>query len=158
MHSNRPYTIYIASSFRHKHAVQMLTRLFTATLVDIAILDWTEKATPPEGLNADQRRQWMDTDHGGNVYSFCRDACGSADLVIYLGHSGQDAGVEVGMAFGSGVEVIGLAGPLESPGLMLHGAVKEWAKNIEDLIFMVHRRVLAHMQLNDFSYEGGGAC
>ncbi len=148
MHSNRLFRIYIASSFRHKYAVQMLSRLFTAVSPDIAMLDWTEKATPPEGLSADQRRQWMDTDHGGNVYSFCRDACGSADLMIYLGHSGQDAGVEVGMAFGSGVEVIGLAGPLESPGLMLHGTVKEWAKDVEELVHMVHRRVLEHIQLN----------
>lgn len=118
-----PYRVYVAASYRHIHAVRLLYAALKRLCADIEILDWTAHATPPEGLTAAERRAWMDTDHGGEVYRFCRDACGSADLVIYVGASGQDAGVEVGIAHGSGVEVIGLAGPLESRGLMLHGAV-----------------------------------
>lgn len=121
--------IYTAASFRHLHAV----RLFHHSLRELPgleVLDWTELATPPLGLNPAQRREWMDTDLSGGVFRFCRDACGMADLIVYFGQSGQDAGVEVGLACAAGVPVLGILGPLEAPGLMLHGAVSLWARDI----------------------------
>jgi len=130
-------TVYIASSFKHLHAVRLLGSALRAK--DCIILDWTEKAVPPEGLNAAARREWMDTDHGGEVFTFCASACRDADLVIYLGASGQDAGVEVGIAYGAGLPVLGIRGPLESPGLMLHGAVTRWVDSIENAVSIVTR-------------------
>ena len=131
--------VYVASSFRHLHAVRLLNRELRA--LGCAVLDWTEKAVPPEDLNAAQRRVWMDTDHGGEVFSFCARACREADLVLYVGTAGQDAGVEVGMAFGNGVPVLGLRGPLESPGLMLHGAVCLWAESMDRLLWVMEKLV-----------------
>lgn len=122
-------TVYVASSFKHLHAVRLLNRALRD--MGCRVLDWSEKATPPEGLNAAQRREWMDTDHGGEVYAFCANACRESDILIYLGTSGQDAGVEVGMASGCGCPVLGIRGPLESPGLMLHGAVNVWVDSVE---------------------------
>ena len=63
--------------------------------------------------------------------------------MIYYGASGQDAGVEVGLAAGAGVPVLGIRGPLEGPGLMLHGAVSVWVDGAEDALDLVGR-VLAH--------------
>lgn len=126
MPGSRPLKVYIAASFKHRHAVRLLARELER--FGCLILDWTAKAVPPPGLTSAQRRIWMDTDQqGGLVYEFCFRASSSADLVIYFGESGQDAGVEVGIAAGSGVPVLGIRGPLESPGLMLHGAVSVWA-------------------------------
>ena len=125
-------TIYIASSFKHLHAVQLLGRELRKQGYTVA--DWTLKATPPEGLNAAQRRQWMDTDHGGEVFAFCAKACMTADLVMYLGTAGQDAGVEIGMAHAAGRAVLGVRGPLEAPGLMLHGAVTGWAESVQEAL------------------------
>ncbi len=122
-------TVYIASSFRHVHGVRLLSRELRR--LGYELFDWTEEASPPEGLNAQERRIWMDTDHGGEVYSFCAMACRTADMVVYLGASGQDAGVEVGMARASGVPILGIRGPLESPGLMLYGAVDAWVESVE---------------------------
>lgn len=131
--------IYIASSFKNLYAVQLLAaELQNAGCV---VLDWTEKATPPSGLSPSERRVWMDTDHGGSVFSFCETACRNADLVIYLGASGQDAGVEVGIARGAGVPVLGIRGPLESPGLMLHGAVMRWVEQITDIRPLIQKLV-----------------
>lgn len=125
-----PLKVYIAASFKHLHGVRLLARELEKS--GCSILDWTAKASPPPGLTAAQRRIWMDTDQdGGQVYSFCRDACLNADIVIYYGESGQDAGLEVGLAAASGVPVLGLRGPLEAPGLMLHGAVSAWVDSIE---------------------------
>lgn len=124
-------TIYVAGSFKHKHGVRLLGRELQG--MGCRMLDWTEKAVPPPGLTPSERRIWMDTDRaGGEVYAFCRDACLAADLVIYYGASGQDAGVEVGLAAGAGVPVLGIRGPLEGPGLMLHGAVTAWVDCVED--------------------------
>lgn len=133
-------SIYIAASYRHLHAVRLLAAHIRDLCPGVNILDWTKLAVPPDGLSAAERRSWMDTNHGGTVYDFCAQACTSADLVVYLGASGQDAGVEVGMARAAGVEVIGLAGPLESPGLMLHGAVGRWVADVEELVGIVVRR------------------
>lgn len=131
-------TVYIASSFKHLHGVRLLGRELRAC--GFAILDWTEKATPPAGLTPAERRQWMDTDiEGGQVFDFCRDACVQADILVYFGASGQDAGVEVGIACGAGVPVLGIRGPLEAPGLMLHGAMTTWAENIEEALALLQQ-------------------
>ncbi|ATD80545.1 MULTISPECIES: hypothetical protein [Desulfovibrio] len=127
------FTIYVAGSFKHKHGVRLLGRELRG--MGCRILDWTEKAVPPPGLTPAERRIWMDTDRdGGQVYTFCRDACLEADMVIYYGASGQDAGVEVGLAAGAGVPVLGICGPLEGPGLMLHGAVSHWVDSAEEAL------------------------
>ncbi len=129
--------VYIAASFKHKHAVRLLGRILRE--FGFNILDWTEKATPPTGLTPAERRQWMDTDtEGGQVFAFCKDACIEANIVIYFGESGQDAGVEVGLASGAGVPILGIRGPLEAPGLMLHGAVDVWVEAIEEAIDLMH--------------------
>ena len=123
-------TIYIAASFKHMHGVRLLGRELTRAGCEI--LDWTEKASPPPGLTPGERRIWMDTDQdGGQVYEFCRYACLNADLVIYYGASGQDAGVEIGLAAAAGAPILGIRGPLEGPGLMLHGAVTAWVEDTE---------------------------
>ena len=141
-------TVYVAASFKHKHGVRLLGRELRA--LGCSLLDWTEKAAPPPGLTPLERRIWMDTDQdGGQVYAFCRDACLTADLVIYYGASGQDAGVEVGLAAGTGVPVLGIRGPLEGTGLMLHGAVTAWVDGAEealDVLARLQAHAAAHWQ------------
>lgn len=138
-----PFRIYIAASFRHKHGVRLLGRELRK--LGCEILDWTAKAAPPPGLSPAERRIWMDTDlEGGQVYDFCRNACLNADLLIYYGESGQDSGVEVGLASASGVPILGIAGPLEGPGLMLHGAVTSWAMDAEEALELV-RALISHI-------------
>ncbi len=121
--------VYIASSFKNVHAVRLLGKYMRQ--LGYTILDWTEKATPPDGLNSSQRREWMDTDHGGEVFNFCAKSCMEADFLIYLGTSGQDAGVELGIAYALNIPILGIKGPLESAGLMLHGVITAWVEHID---------------------------
>lgn len=133
-----PLTIYTAASGRHLYAAREFHDELRARIPDIRILDWTCKITPPPGLTPEQRRQWFDTEQQpGQLYAFCRDACASADVVVYLGQPGQDAGVEVGIAVGAGVPVIGLRAPLEAPGFMLQGAVNVWCRDGEEVIYLL---------------------
>lgn len=137
-----PLQIYIAASFKHLHGVRLLGRELGR--LGCQILDWTAWATPPPGLTPAERRIWMDTDQaGGQVYGFCHQACLTADLVIYFGASGQDAGVEIGLAAGVGAPILGIRGPLESPGLMLHGAVTAWVEDSADAIDAVEGIIAA---------------
>ncbi len=139
--------IYIASSFRHIHAVQMLEKHLIS--MDFEILDWTRKASVPEGLSPAQRREWMDTDNsGGTVFEFCKNSCTSADLVIYLGQSGQDAGVEIGMARASNIPILGIRGPLEYAGLMLYGSCTKWVETIEQALIILQE--LSKLPTEDF--------
>ncbi len=132
--------IYIASSFRHIHAVQLLERQLIA--MGYEIMDWTRKASVPEGLSPAKRREWMDTDNnGGTVFAFCHESCTSADLVIYLGQSGQDAGVEIGMAKASNIPVLGIRGPLEYAGLMLYGSCTTWVDSIGHALLILEKFV-----------------
>ena len=151
---NQPLSIYVAASLRHLHAVRLLHAALRDAVPTVQILDWTEQATPPDGMTPSQRREWFDTELvGGQVYAFCRDSCVNADLVIYLGASGQDAGVEVGMAAAAGVPVLGIRGPLEAPGLMLHGTVSEWVDDALVAVKLVER--IAHCEDGFFGVCGG---
>lgn len=133
----RGLRVYIAASFRHLHAVRLLGRAMRR--MGYRLFDWTELAKPPDGLTPAQRRAWMDTDHGGEVFAFCEKACREADFVVYVGASGQDAGVEIGLARASGVPVLGIRGPLEAPGLMLYGAGSVWVESVEDALALLEQ-------------------
>lgn len=146
-----PLSLYIAASFRHLHTVHLLG----SRLRDMGyyMYDWTEKGTPPEGLNAAERREWMDTDNGGGeIFSFCADACHKADLLIYLGASGQDAGVEVGMAYTAGLPILGICGPLEPLGLMLHGAATIWVDTTANALAIL-KTLMEHAKQGSLSRE-----
>lgn len=127
------FSIYIASSFRNLHAVQLLRNTLLAE--GFAVFDWTSLAPPlPHELSPSERRQALDADERGDIFRYCAEACGSADAVVYMGQSGQDAGIEVGIAYNAGVPVFGLAGPLEKPGLMLARAVVHWFDDVQSLL------------------------
>lgn len=125
--------IYIASSFRNVQAVQLLRDRLREHAHNI--LDWTEKAPPlPPGLTLEERRAALDADERREIFDFCDWACSNADLVIYLGPSGQDAGCEIGMAYAYGAPVIAMYSPLEAPGTMLAGCVDYVCMNFEELL------------------------
>jgi hypothetical protein len=125
MNASTSLSVYIASSFRNLPAVLMLRDRLTEA--GHKVLDWTRLAPPlPEGASPEERRLALDSDERGVIFAECSEACGHADLVIYLGPAGQDAACEVGMAYAAGTPVFGLAGPLEKPGLILTRAVLRW--------------------------------
>lgn len=128
-----PLIVYTAASYRHLHAVRLFLRLLRDNS-NISILDWTSQPLPSSDFSPARRREWMDSDPSGQAFAFCRNACANADVVVYLGESGQDAGVEVGMAYAFGTPVLGVRGPLEAPGLMLHGAVSLWTDSVHEAV------------------------
>ena len=128
--------IYVASSFRNLNAVNLLRSYLEDS--GHTVLDWAAFAPPlPAGMPLEERRRVLDGDERGDIFDFCKRACTSADLVIYLGPAGQDAAAEVGIAHAAGVPVLGLAGPLEAPGLILSRCVYRWVKDTAELFVAV---------------------
>lgn len=124
--------IYIAASWKHQHAVEMLTE----RLEDMghSVLSWLREGRPEEAfLSRLELAAFIHSDDGRRIFHFCADSATGADLVIYLGPSGCDAWAEVGAAHGAGVTVLGLLAKAEEVGLMRH-MVHCWYRSVAELL------------------------
>ncbi len=124
--------IYIAASWKHQHAVEMLTeRLEDA---GHAVLSWLREGRPEEAfLSRRELAHFINSDEGRRVFDFCAGSATGCDLVIYLGPSGCDAWAEVGAAYGRGLPVLGLLAKSEEVGLMRH-MVRSWHRSVTELL------------------------
>jgi len=132
--------IYIAASWKHQHAVEMLTERLE--LMGHEILSWLREGRPEEAfLSRLELTAFINSEDGNRIFRFCVDSATKADLVIYLGPSGCDAWAEVGAAHGSGVPVLGLLAKAEDVGLMRH-MVDEWFSSVNGLLEAVKKRAV----------------
>ncbi len=124
--------IYIAASWKHQHAVEMLTARLERSGHEI--LSWLREGRPEEAfLSSRELVAFINSTEGRRVYDFCVRSATTADLLIYLGPSGCDAWAEVGAAHGAGVPVLGLLAKSELVGLMRH-MVHSWYNSVESLL------------------------
>ena len=124
--------IYIAASWKHQHAVEMLTDRLEA--LGHEVLSWIRQGRPEEAfLSKRELAHFIASSEGRRVFDFCSGSACGAELVIYLGPSGCDAWAEVGAAYGSGVPILGLLAKSEDVGLMRH-MVKDWFSSVTELL------------------------
>lgn len=110
--------IYIASSWRNQHAVEMMTDLLEKN--GHMVHSFVRKAIEDE-LRANLKfdmDSWIVSESGKDKFDYDLDGATKSDLVIYIGPSGTDAWAEVGAAWASGVPIIGLWAKGEPAGLM----------------------------------------
>lgn len=130
--------IYIAASWKHQHAVEMLSERLEAEGHEI--LSWLREGRPEEAfLSKTELANFIYSDDGARIFDFCASSATGADLLVYLGPSGCDAWAEVGAAYGSGVPILGLLAKSEDVGLMRH-MVREWHSSVRDLLEAVRRK------------------
>ncbi len=128
--------IYIASSWKNQHAVEMLTKLLRE-IEGVEVRSFVEKAVTDEGrgglkFNFDA---WVWSDDGKEKFRFDTEGATESDLVIYIGPSGTDAWAEVGAAWACHVPVIGLWAKGEPAGLMRH--MVRWFDNFQSILTQV---------------------
>ncbi len=124
--------IYIAASWKHQHAVEMLTEILEAKGHEI--LSWLREGRPEEAfLSKRELTAFINSGEGKRVFDFCVNSATRADLLVYLGPSGCDAWAEVGAAYGSGVPVLGLLAKSEDVGLMRH-MIGSWYRSVSELV------------------------
>ena len=110
--------IYIASSWKNQHAVEMMTDALRQRGHEVR--SFVEKAVCDEGragLEFDVNA-WIDSEDGERKFQFDTDGATQSDLVVYIGPSGTDAWAEVGAAWAAGVTIVGLWAKGEPAGLM----------------------------------------
>lgn len=129
--------VYIAASFKHQHAVEMLTVRLEE--MGVEVLSWLREGRPDEAfLSKLELENFIRSSEGERVFKFCAGSAIGADLVIYLGPSGCDAWAEVGAAYGSGVPVMGLLAKAEEVGLMRH-MIHSWSVSVSELLGRVRQ-------------------
>lgn len=110
--------IYIASSWKNQHAVEMLTSLLRAKGHEV--LSFVEN-NHGEGHGAEKPipfEEWIRTDQAERSFDYDTLGAMQSDMVIYIGPSGTDAWAEIGAAFAKGRPIVGLWAKGEPAGLM----------------------------------------
>lgn len=128
--------IYIASSWKNEHAVVMLTWYLRAEGHEV--YSFVEN-NYGEGHGAEKPinfEEWVLTDKAENSFRYDVHGASKSDLVVYLSPSGPDAWAEVGIAYASGLPVVGLWAKGEQIGLM-RKLVASWLPSVQDLLGML---------------------
>lgn len=124
--------IYISSSWKNQHAVEMLTDLLRAK--GHVVRSFVEKAGVDEdrdNIKFDLDR-WIHSEDGWAKFQYDTNGAIESELVIYIGPSGPDSWAEIGAAYGSGVRILGLWAKGESVGLMRR--MVTWYTNYRNLL------------------------
>lgn len=135
--------IYIASSWKNQHAVEMLTdRLRSRGHKVLSFVENNhgekpgEKTLDGKPINMDD---WVASEAGKQSFEYDSTGATESNLVIYVGPSGQDAAAECGMAWASGVPILGLLAKGEGFGLMRR-MMDRWFDDYRELLKEVDRR------------------
>lgn len=110
--------IYIASSWKNQHAVEMMTDLLRQQGHEIRSFVENNYG---EGHGADKPinfEDWVKTEQADRSFDYDTRGATESDLVVYISPSGTDAWAEVGAAWSRGIPVIGLWAKGEQSGLM----------------------------------------
>ena len=127
--------IYIASSWKNQHAIEMLTDILRAkghTVFSFVENNYSEGHGAEKPVNFEE---WVLTDKAIQSFKYDTDGATRNDLVIYIGPSGTDAWAEIGAAWGSGVPIYGLWAKGEPAGLMRK--MVEWFSDYRELLRIV---------------------
>lgn len=127
--------IYIASSWKNQHAVEMLTDHIRAK--GHQVHSFVEEVVEKEGRSdlVFDFDQWINSEDGQRKFEYDTEGATKSDLVIYISPSGTDAWAEIGAAWASGVPIIGLHAKGEPSGLMRK--MVDWVYNFRELLDVI---------------------
>lgn len=111
--------IYIASSWRNQHAVEMLTALLRGAGCEVS--SWVENNFGENHNHVTKKfsfEEWVNSPESDQSFEYDTKSASTCDLLIYVGPSGKDAAAECGMAWAKGIPMIALHAKGEDFGLM----------------------------------------
>ncbi len=126
-------TIYIASSWKHQHAVELLTNVLRQH--GYTVLSFIEN-NYGEGHAATKLapfEEWVNTSAAEQAFKYDTSAACNSDVTIYMGGSGKDAIAEATMCWCHHKTLLGLSSPAEDIGLM-RKMFHQWFDRWPDLI------------------------
>ncbi len=132
--------IYIASSWKNQHAVEMLTALLRERGHEV--LSWIENNYGEFHNHITKKMDfetWCNSPESDQSFRYDVTGATTSDLVIYLSPSGKDAAAEIGAAWAQGIPILGLYAKGEDFGLM-RKMITEWHERYTDLIDAIDAR------------------
>lgn len=144
--------IYIASSWKNVHAVEMLTALLRERgHVVLSFVENNHGENPNSAVNerAGEKPvpfdEWCLSADGKRSFEYDTEGATCADLVFYVGPSGTDAWAEVGAAWASGRMILGLWAKGEPVGLMRRMVIwhETYTQLLESLDAIARARLVA---------------
>lgn len=126
--------IYIASSWKNQHGVEMLTALLREKGHEV--ISWVENNYGENHNHVTKKfsfEEWVNSSEADQSFEFDTSGATKSDLVIYYAPSGKDACAELGAAWAADVPIIGLYAKGEDLGLM-RKMVSKWYTRYTDLI------------------------
>lgn len=128
--------IYIASSWKNQHAVEMLTGFLRQKGHEVLSFVENNFGEGNTAKNIVPFETWVKSPSADRCFQYDSLSAQHCDLVIYVGPSGKDAAAECGMAYGAGVPLIGLWAKGEDFGLMRKMFVA-WYDRFQELLHEV---------------------
>lgn len=125
--------IYIASSWKNQHAVQMLTTILREGGYTILSFVENNYGECHETVKKFDFEDWVKTPKAQQSFEYDTKGATESDLVIYIAPSGTDAWAEIGAAWASKVPVFGLWSKGEPSGLM-RKMVSAWFNDFRSLL------------------------
>lgn len=133
--------IYIASSWKNIHGVEMLTSMLREQGHEVvSFIENNFGETHNHVTKKFPFEEWVNTAESDQSFAFDTAGATQSDLVIYYGPSGKDACAELGAAWASSVPILGLYAKGEDLGLM-RKMVRTWYDRYTDLlkaVYMLH--------------------
>ena len=126
--------IYIASSWKNQHGVEMLTTLLREN--GHTVISWVENNYGEHRNHVTKKfdfETWVHSKESDQSFEFDTEGATNCDLLIYYGPAGKDACAEMGAAYGANVPILGFYAKGEDLGLMRKMAYR-WCGRIPDLI------------------------
>lgn len=131
-------SVYIASSWKNQHAVEMLTELLRKN--NFTVHSFVENEHGEQCGYEAQRDgkplpfdEWIYSVRGKKSFDFDTQSAARCEYVIYVGPSGCDAWAEIGIAYASGAKLFGLQAKGEQVGLMRR-LIDFWYTNFNELL------------------------
>jgi hypothetical protein len=127
--------IYIASSWKNQHAVELLTEQLRSA--GHQVKSFVEHEGQRDVYGKVPFEEWIESVDGRDCFEYDTSGATDSELVIYVGPSGIDAWAEVGAAWARGVPLVGLWAKGENVGLMRR-MISSW--------FLNHRALFAWLK------------
>lgn len=111
--------IYIASSWKNQHAVELLTEILRKNGHNID--SWVENnfgENHNHVTNKQTFEEWVNSEDSIQSFNYDTTGATTCDLFIYVGPSGKDAAAECGMAWAKNIPMVALWAKGEDFGLM----------------------------------------
>lgn len=126
--------IYIASSWKNQHGIEMLTSLLREKGHEV--VSWVENNYGENHNHTTKKfdfETWVNSIESNQSFEFDTKGAMNCDLLIYYGVAGKDACCETGMAYAKGIPILGLYAKGEDLGLMRKMMIG-WYHKIEELL------------------------